>query len=211
MHEKITLIDGRLVFLGSANSTSESLTMHDNLVSAISSEPFAALLKEHLLNLGSPQGPLALSLKGQNLEMFFLPDKTRALKVFLEAIESARRSIQVAFFTFTHPEIHQALLNAQQRGVKVSMTLDRYCYSASKKTFLDENFPLYLSPGPKLFHHKWMLIDGKTLLFGSANGTKAAFKSNQDYFIKLSPLSHENRKVLRRIYHVIEKERVRSK
>ena len=46
MHKKILVIDNRLVFLGSANLTSHSLKMHDNLLLGFYSKELAEFLQD---------------------------------------------------------------------------------------------------------------------------------------------------------------------
>ena len=47
------------------------------------------------------------------------------------------------------------------------------------------------SEGGKLLHHKWALIDQKTLFLGSANWTRLAFQKNEDCLFILHNLTEK--------------------
>ena len=172
MHEKIIVIDETLVILGSANMTPTSLQMHDNI----------------LLAMHSPKLAYSLLTKAPYEGLYRLPTKN-ALSALIERLDNATHRIDVAMFTFTHPELSNALIRAHKRGVKVRVTLDsQIARGASKKVckaLREANIPLRLNTGMQLFHYKWAYIDNKTLILGSANWTKAAFTKNHDYFFML--------------------------
>lgn len=71
MHHKIVVLDDATVFIGSANMTTHSLRMHDNLVLGLVNRKVARFLKEHI---PSSSGYLRTMVGGQNLELWLLPD-----------------------------------------------------------------------------------------------------------------------------------------
>ncbi len=205
MHKKILIIDKEQLFLGSANMTTQSLQMHDNLVLGIYHPEAARSLQEH-----SPS-PLFFSIGKQKAELWQLPDvRGLALSRLLAAIAKAKKSLYIAMFTLTHPRITQALIEAHQRGVDVKIAVDFYTgQGASLKAIAQlgaAHIPTLLSQGQQLLHHKWAYIDRKTLIVGSANWTKAAFARNQDCFLILHRLRKEQRKFMDRLWHIISVE-----
>ncbi|MCK4934396.1 MAG: hypothetical protein KAR79_02300, partial [Simkaniaceae bacterium] len=201
MHEKLLIIDKELTLLGSANLTTSSLTMHDNLACGIYSKTLAKFFSEensknHILDL-----------EHQTIKIHRLPDfRGEILSSLISAIDSAKVKIDIAQFTFTHPLITESLIKAQERGVKVKVAIDSYtARGASRKVVKmleDGNVPLYLSSGIQLLHHKFANIDNQILIFGSANWTKGAFEKNQDTLLFLSPLSPTQIKFLNKLFQV---------
>jgi len=181
MHRKVVVIDEELVFLGSTNFTSASLKMHDNLVFATKNPDLAKFCQNH-----TP--PWIYS--NQEMTVWKLPESGKdAIEAICGMLATAKRTIRVAMFTFTHMRLAQGLVAAKNRGVKVEVALDHYTREGSSKKaadFLrDNNVPIYISQGIQLLHHKWALIDDEILLAGSANWTQSAFKKNKDILFAL--------------------------
>jgi cardiolipin synthase A/B len=205
MHRKIVIIDRKQVFLGSANLTTSSLRHHANLVIGIHNPPLAAFLED----------PTATSyffeIEGQKGEIFLLPDpQKRGLSRLIAQLDRAKKKIVIAMFTLTHPEIAEAILRAQKRGLDVSIAIDAFtARGASKKTITaleKEGVKIFLSQGRELLHHKWAVMDEEVLIMGSANWTKAAFSKNRDFLLFLSPLQAEQKRFLNQLWAIIEVE-----
>jgi phosphatidylserine/phosphatidylglycerophosphate/cardiolipin synthase-like enzyme len=127
-----------------------------------------------------------------------LPD-LKALDDLTDQLKHAQESIFVAMFTLTHPVLLQALVDAQNRGVRVTVALDHYAArGASRKAtkFLQEHkIPVIFSQGLQLLHHKWAYIDRSQVILGSTNWTKAAFTKNQDCLVFLKSLTPKQQKL----------------
>ncbi len=187
-HEKITILDGKLVFLGSTNLTETSLSLHDNILIGVLSPTLA----RHLLER-TPGGRCVLSIQHQNLSFYFLPEKDKfTLTHILSIIDRAQEEIQIALFTFTHPEIQSALIHARMRGVKITVIMDQFlargCCKKTIDTLKQANCITRTSNSYKLMHHKWARIDRTTFIVGSANWTKSAFVKNRDYILIINSL-----------------------
>ncbi|MBI2742526.1 MAG: hypothetical protein HYX48_01245 [Chlamydiales bacterium] len=203
MHRKILIVDEERVFIGSANFTTTSLKIHDNLVAGILNPQLAHFLTRCDREIfpfftGEAAG-----------ELWLLPSQ-EALERTLELLNQAKKSIYVAMFTLTHPELTRALIEAHARGVDVRVAVDHYTAEGASlpmlKALQNAGVPLYLSAGQQLFHHKWALIDSSTLLLGSANWTQAAFARNQDCFLVLPALSQKQLSQIQKIWKIIELE-----
>ncbi|MES2122279.1 MAG: phosphatidylserine/phosphatidylglycerophosphate/cardiolipin synthase family protein, partial [Chlamydiota bacterium] len=203
MHKKIFCIDDHLLFLGSANFTLSSLRHHDNLVIGIDHPALATFIQ-------NPQDTaFAFTIQEQPAAFYLLPDRNKkGLLRLLELIDQAHHSIRIAMFTFTHPQIAKALIQAKKRGLDVTVAVDYYtAKGASKKTveaLHREGVTVLLSQGTELLHYKWGWIDEDTLAMGSANWTTAAFTKNDDFILVLSSLNKKQNLFLRRLWKTIE-------
>ena len=208
MHKKILILDEETVFIGTANFTSTSLCMHDNVILGLYSKELAHDLQHSLKN------HLHYTIGGQEIDLWHLPDfQQECLKNTLHLISLAKETIHIALFTFTHPEILEALFSAKKRGVNIFVALDYYtARGASRKTaelLQASHIPLYINKGGKLLHHKWCLIDKSTLLLGSANWTKSAFTINEDCLLVIHTLTDLQKKYFWKIWKNIESNSVK--
>ena len=104
-------------------------------------------------------------------------------KEIIKNINQAEAFINIAMYTFTDQEITLSLANAQKRGVKVKVYLDRSqiesTYSISR--FLVQNgIKVRISSNKYKMHHKFAIIDNRTLLTGSYNWTLSANNKNEE-------------------------------
>jgi len=201
MHKKILTIDESMVFIGSANMTTQSLKMHENLVLGIHKQELGTFLNTH------KKESFTFEIGQQKLQFWPLPEP-KAFDTLISFINKAEKTIHVALFTLTHPLITDALIAAKNRGIKVRCAIDHYTGAGASKKQVERlknaGVCLYLSQGIELFHHKWALIDKKILIHGSANWTKAAFKDNKDCFIILENLDEKQKKFMKRIWKKIQ-------
>src|ERR1700722_8311222 len=187
MHQKILVVDREKVWLGSANMTTESLKLHDNLVLGLINHRLAeAIVQQKAFSL--------IDLCGQQVEYWSLPQKGKeGLKRLIQLIDGAQKSVRVAMFTWTHAELTEAVIRANHRGIRVEVILDRgqalgVCHQTLEK-LLHAGVEVRLSSGLGLLHHKFAWIDEKYLINGSANWTVSAFTRNRDCFLILHSLT----------------------
>lgn len=206
MHQKILVIDNQLVFLGSANMTPTSLAMHDNLVFGFHNKQLAEFLVKNAPGEGRSH---TFHIGGQTLDLWLLPDpRGHALYSIRKTIEGASRSIQIAMFTFTHMGLVDSLISAHRKKIQVTVIIDRQtCIGASKKAvdaLKKAGIEVLVSPGPELLHHKFMMVDERILISGSANWTKSAFYNNHDCFITLHNLNPDQKSFMRGLWDRVE-------
>ncbi|MEL7431514.1 MAG: phospholipase D-like domain-containing protein [Chlamydiota bacterium] len=212
MHQKILVIDEQLIFLGSANMTKSSLQMHDNLVIGMVSPTIAQFLCDRT---PEKSGYITATVGAQQVSLYLLPDpRGRALQAIKQRIADARESLKIAMFTFTHPGLVEAMIDAQKRGVSVEVSIDknaRYGSSLEAIQKLEEaGATIFTSPGSALMHHKFLMIDDTSLILGSANWTKAAFYKNHDSFVILSHMTPEQKSTMQTLWKKLQKMRLRS-
>lgn len=124
---------------------------------------------------------------GATSDVGFSPDGN-SLDLIVGAIGEAKESIEVAAYSFTSKPISIALLAAFKRGVNVQVVADKKSnggkYSAT--TFLaNQGVPVRLNSHYAIFHHKFMVIDSKTVQTGSFNYSAAAADKNAENVLVL--------------------------
>ena len=133
-----------------------------------------------------------------NDKIYFLPDESKkALHQIQKQILSAKNSIEITIYNFTHKKIANSLKDIAKRGVKIKIIFD---YESSEKRkdksmlyYLAKykNISVYqikgkLSKNKKYFgkmHQKMAVIDDKTLILGSANWTHSGFGKNYEVIV----------------------------
>jgi phosphatidylserine/phosphatidylglycerophosphate/cardiolipin synthase-like enzyme len=104
-------------------------------------------------------------------------------KEIIKNINQAEAFINIAMYTFTDKEIALSLTNAQERGVKVRVYLDRSqigsTYSISR-LLVQKGIKVRISTNNYIMHHKFAIIDNHLLLTGSYNWTFAANNKNEE-------------------------------
>jgi phosphatidylserine/phosphatidylglycerophosphate/cardiolipin synthase-like enzyme len=104
-------------------------------------------------------------------------------KAIIKNINQAQAFINIAMYTFTDKEISLSLTNAQNRGVKVRVYLDRSqigsTYSISR-LLVQEGLKVRISSNNYIMHNKFAIIDNRLLLTGSYNWTSSANNRNDE-------------------------------
>ena len=99
---------------------------------------------------------------------------------------AAKREIRGQADSLTNRVIVQALADAQQRGVDVILVLDKsnrtQKYSAADYAS-HAGIPTVIDDRHAIAHNKIMIIDGKVVITGSYNFTRAAEKSNAENIV----------------------------
>ena len=125
---------------------------------------------------------LAASLHAANIQVFFSPNGGCTAAV-VNNLDKATNSVLVQAYSFTSAPIAQALVDAHKRGVNVEVILDKSQrtekYSAAD--FIQRaGIPTFIDAKHAIAHNKIMVIDGKVVITGSFNFTKAAEEKNAE-------------------------------
>src|SRR5207302_223558 len=92
----------------------------------------------------------------------------------------------------------------QKRGIKSEVVMDRNAAASTNAKVLEElgnaGIPVRLNTSNGLLHHKFMIIDDKILLNGSANWTYSAFEKNDDCFVIIDDLTKDQIRFLNRLW-----------
>ena len=120
--------------------------------------------------------------------LIVLPDES--VKPFLDAIDAAKKSLQIKMFVFSDPGLLHAVLEAHQRGVKVRVMLN-----AARRDGVDDNKEVRTaleqagidvkdsSPDFGITHEKSMVVDEKTAFVKSLNWATKNLIETRDYAI----------------------------
>ena len=99
----------------------------------------------------------------------------------IAAMNGATRTLDMAAFSFSEDTIAVALVAAKQRGVAIRLVVDRGIYGLGKKvkeTLDAGGIEIQIKKLSGLMHHKYIVVDGTTVLTGSFNFTGKADKLN---------------------------------
>ena len=120
-------------------------------------------------------------------EVGFSP-RGKSLNIILNGIKRAEESVIVAAYSFTSKPISTALLEAHKRGINVRVVADAKSNSGqySAVTFLaNQGVPVRVNDRYAIFHHKFMVFDGRHVQTGSFNYSAAAVDRNSENVLLL--------------------------
>jgi hypothetical protein len=124
---------------------------------------------------------ISISTLAKTEVYFSLSDNPQ--KEIIKNINQAETYINIAMYTFTDKEIALSLANAQERGVKVRVYLDRSqigsTYSISR-LLVQKGIKVRISSNNYIMHNKFAIIDNRILFTGSYNWTFAANNKNEE-------------------------------
>lgn len=120
-----------------------------------------------------------------HIRVYFTPGDS-AESAIVDQLLNAKESILVQAYSFTNPAIATALADARNRGVNVVMLLDKshrtQKYSAADFT-VNAGIATLIDDRHAIAHNKIMIIDGRVVITGSYNFTRAAEKSNAENLV----------------------------
>ena len=112
-------------------------------------------------------------------------------QAILSLVQSAKIEIVMAAYSFTNRAVANALVRALQKGIKVSIVMDKsetHGAQAKIHDILEQaGAKIRLShPQGGIMHDKYLVIDGQTVEWGSYNYTNRAEHSNYENATVLS-------------------------
>ena len=124
---------------------------------------------------------ISISTLAKTEVYFSLSDNPQ--KAIIQNINRAEAFINIAMYTFTDQEIALSLANAQERGIKIRVYLDRSqiesTYSISRP-LVQKGIKVKISTNNYIMHNKFAIIDNRLLLTGSYNWTASANSRNDE-------------------------------
>lgn len=121
--------------------------------------------------------------------------KRKIHQAIVKELGQARRSVEVAIFTFTSRDLASALVQAKRNGAKVRVLMDKRTADQFSWSQDDElrkkgiEVKLVRLPGKGIkaakYHHKYAVIDGATVLTGSFNWTVGADEINYENLLRI--------------------------
>ena len=113
-------------------------------------------------------------------------------KIFVELVQRAQKSLDLAVYDITEPSIIEALIQAHQRGVRVRILTDSDSLSGGRhsaatiQSLMAAGIPVKGDDRTALMHHKFMIMDGVELVTGSLNLTHNSLYRDNNNSLKIS-------------------------
>lgn len=129
--------------------------------------------------------PLVQSQEGIVCQTCFTPTY-QCLPLILETIKKAQKTIRLQCYSFTSKEIANALVEAHQKGIKVTVIADKSQRTDSHTQVRElayQGINVIFDTKPAIAHNKIIIIDEAIILTGSYNFTNAAEHRNAENII----------------------------
>lgn len=181
LHVKYIVLDGKKVLFGSANFTKSSLEENINAMIVFDSEKVSYFFSNITKWLTEGTEPLNY-LKTDFGTFFLIPFVDGEAEIF-KILKKAKKSVKLCYYAFTDEDIFAFLKYLSSRGVKIKMILDDWIESSRLSKLRWGGFDVKIVEKP-LLHHKFMIVDDKILVFGSANLTESGLHKNVEVLFK---------------------------
>ncbi len=195
MHNKFVVIDGRIVWTGSMNFTSNGVYCNNNNLVRVTSPRLAANYTAEMdeMYVDNSFGPSsaqntpneALSINGVEIENYLGPER-EIVPIISRRLASAESEILFMAFSFTNDQIGETLLGRADAGVVVRGVFERvgsdtpFSYYSPLAQARLNNVAVRTDGNPQVMHHKVFIIDRSIVIFGSFNFSDNANRSNDE-------------------------------
>ena len=118
-------------------------------------------------------------------QVYFSPGE-ECVNHIIDLINEAYNQLDVCVFTISDDRISRAIVDAMKNGVDVRIISDNFKLEDTGSDIEDLSrvgIPVKLDTTENHMHHKFMIVDKKTLLTGSYNWTRSAALYNQENVI----------------------------
>lgn len=198
MHHKFVVLDGRQLWTGSMNFTTNGAYRNNNNLLRIDSEAVSRLYaaefaemfdRREFGQLSAPQTPsLPIALDDVQIEVWFTPDQPAGARI-VELIRAAESEIVLMAFNLTLDSIAEALIEAAERGVEVQALLessqsDNQGSDAARLALAGVEVVTDGNPGN--MHHKVIVLDRSIVVSGSYNFSRSAEEQNDENLLIVS-------------------------
>lgn len=192
MHHKFVVIDRQRVWTGSYNFTRNGTTLNDNNALLLAAPRLAVNYSIEFDEMwdgqfgpGSPATTIWPNVQFDDVRVrtFFAPED-RVMDTVVRTVRQAESRIDLMAFSFTHPELAEAIAERAAAGVVVRCLFDpgqaENAYSQDKR-LAGAGIVVRLSANRRgAMHHKVILIDGRTTVTGSFNFSRNADTTNDE-------------------------------
>lgn len=187
MHHKFVIADGRRLWLGSANITRRSFCIDENNAMVLEDmsvvSPFAAEFRRMFeMRMFGPIAPETPPSPTARFAVYFSPrTPTTQPPVWhaqlVSSIGTASRTLDFAISAFTRQDIADALIAAHRRGVRVRGIVGApYAMDPAVVSIRAAGVDVRAAE----MHSKVLVIDGQTVVTGSANWSTNAWSNNEN-------------------------------
>jgi phosphatidylserine/phosphatidylglycerophosphate/cardiolipin synthase-like enzyme len=192
MHNKFTVVDKQWVETGSWNYTDgDTYRLNNNMIIIRNpqlAENYSAEFEKMFVKkqFGATKDKAVpnpvVNIGGVRVQNYFAAEGGVANHI-IETIQGARQSVYFLAFSFTHEGIGNAIIDKAKAGLKVGGVFEttgsntKYSEYGKMKA---ANMDVYTDGNPYVMHHKVIIIDERTVIFGSFNFSDNADKDNDE-------------------------------
>lgn len=193
-HLKVILVDQKISIIGSANFTSHSIQRSFNDILIINDPNMGAKFQNFFDDLWN--GFFGkIRLRSDDL----YATTTNIEETVLCELSKAKKSVDVAMYALTHPSVWATLKILSSKKIRVRLLVDEWFLNNSNLCKLPFTAIQTRVIRDMTLHSKLFIIDGKTVLTGSANATKSGYSRNAEMLIVL-----KDRNVLKKYMEYFE-------
>lgn len=190
MHLKAAVIDGTTTLTGSFNWNETAALVNDENMVVFREPEVAKKYRDQILEvIGEKPKTIDGGVVLPGLELHFSPEE-KLDPVIVRAIDGAKTSVDIAMYTYTMPNVMDAAVRAQRRGVRVRLVAEKKQAGLSRgDEALEAAGGLVVRAANKLglysaMHHKYAVIDDKRVITGASNWTKnGTQQSDEDLLV----------------------------
>jgi cardiolipin synthase len=183
-HKKLALIDDRAAYLGGINFADHNFRWRDLMLRSDDPDLAVFLRDDFLAGFEGRHLPARAHFDGLELHVLDGRSNEARFERVLDLVERAREGIYAECSYVTAPFV-EALVRAAARGVAVTVVTPEHNNWPEVKDlmrWLAAHSPVDVRfYAPRLTHMKAMLIDGTTLVTGSANFDIWSYRFQQEY------------------------------
>ena len=190
MHDKIIIIDGKILYMGSWNMSYNDTFRNNNNLLRITNPTLIAnyQAKFNELFVDKKFGTHAqvgaqtpqLTINGVQVENYFSP-VDNVMDKLVAYVQGAQKSVRFMIFTYTDATLANAMIARYQAGVDMKGVIeDRGASQGAMVPLFCAKVPVEVDGNKYTMHHKVIVIDESTVITGSFNFTKSADQENDD-------------------------------
>lgn len=125
------------------------------------------------------------SQPAQTSSVYFSPGDT-CRNVIVQQIISADATVNICVFTISDDVIADSILKAHQKGIDIKLITDNdkaLDMGSDIEQLHNAGIPIKMDETRNHMHHKFMVVDGRSIVTGSYNWTRSAALYNQENII----------------------------
>lgn len=200
MHNKIAVIDDRVVWTGSWNFTiNDTFRNNNNMIRVIDeqlAQNYIAKLDKIFKGQGGPgQRSITsypeIAFENAPVTPLFSPEDP-VTDVIVEWIDQAQNSVDIMAFAFTSDLITDAFITARERGVAVRVVMENRNARGTGSEFdklREASIDIHPDGNCYIMHHKAIIVDGQRVITGSFNFTASAQDHNDENVLLINDRS----------------------
>jgi phosphatidylserine/phosphatidylglycerophosphate/cardiolipin synthase-like enzyme len=190
MHDKIIIVDGVILFMGSWNMSYNDTFRNNNNMLVITSQrlidnyeaKFNELFVDQKFGAKAKVGAQNPQVTINNVEVdnYFSPVDKVMDKIVTE-VNKAQKSVKFMAFTYTDARLSGAMIAQFKKGIKVQGVIEnRGASQGALPALFCAKVPVETDGNKYTMHHKVIIIDDQVVITGSFNFTNSADTANDD-------------------------------